>query len=117
MNIFPDLVCESILYYRWRNYYRTFVISGIKNDNILKTLFVTISLPYIENRNFIYRWDMLYHLNYNIFQPFGTWLKYQDTLNKQSEKIVTFYHDDAFTHFPIDRSTAKGIHSEYYCYS
>jgi len=115
--MFPKLVEELILYYHWRDYYRTHVISEIKPNNVLKTLFVCISLPYIENRNYIYQWDMLYHLLYEIFQPAGSWNKYQDTLNKRSERIIKFYYDDAPSIFPINQSTAKGIHPDHYYYS
>tara|TARA_R100001163_G_C5068174_1_gene208071 strand:+ start:8881 stop:9318 length:438 start_codon:yes stop_codon:yes gene_type:complete len=117
---FPDLITNKISYYLWKNRYVKSVISNINSVNKLKTLEISVLCPYIQNRNHIYQWNMLYWLLHPLFLPHGRWNKYIDTLKKKSERIIKYkYFEKQFTPFPLKPSTFNNdwkIHEEYYYY-
>lgn len=118
--IFPKLVEDMIYEYYWRIIYKKEVVLEIvKPENRrMTTLHAFIDCPWSHNKAYGYTWKLLNHHLHNLFVEFGTWTKYQPTLNKRAERVINIT-EEGETQFPIDPRTDlnnRGILLEYYKY-
>ena len=113
--IFPSLISDKVMTYMWYNEYKSKIPIEIRNqkNRNLRTLTCLISCPWHDN--YSYTWTVLSHLLHNLYQPPGRWNKYEWTLNKKQERIVTVStRDENKTKFPV--INPSGIDPAYYHY-